>query len=522
MRVPWRGGVSRLTVLVIALGLLLTVTLVVAARTAYDENEDRLLEQRTQEAAAVLQASIPTVQSPLAQIATLAGAVADEDPDVVQELVDATVGAPFTVISVHWPEAADQELGTGEPKLDLTAEQIATWVEDAVDADAVALRVLDLLDQPDPRIGYVYATPGPEAVVVYAEQPTPPDRRSQTDRGDAFEDLDYLLYLGTEESPDHLIFGSTDDLRIDGRRSTVDIPFGDAELRLVMSPMGQLGGRLLALLPWLVGVGGVVSALVGAALVEGLHRRRRDAEALAEEVEELYGREHAIAHTLQQSLLPSLLPTVTGAEIAVRYVAGASGTEVGGDWYDVIDLGDGRVALIVGDVAGKGVQAAAIMAAMRYGTHAIAAQDVEPGAVLAGINRLEGIRGDFVTMICGVLDIDRRTVAISSAGHPPPLVIEGDGARFVSTPVGPPVGFLHDVGYDTDTDTIAPGATLLLFTDGLYERPGEDLDVGLERLRTAASEHRGPLPDLLEHIRSELVGTEGRDDIAMLAIRLDP
>ena len=520
MRVPWRG-VSRLTVVVVALGVLLTVALVVAARTAYDENEDRLLEQRTQEAAAVLQASVANVQSPLAQIATLAGAVADDDPEAVQELIEASAGAPFSVITVHRPGSARSELGTGEPKLDLTDETIGTWVEDAVEADAVDLRVLDLLDLPDPRIGYVYATPGPDAVVVYGEQPTPPDRRSQTDRGEAFEDLDYLLYLGTDESPEHLIFGSPEDLRIDGRRSTVDIPFGDDELRLVMAPMGQLGGRLLALLPWLVGAGGLVSVLVGAALVEGLHRRRRDAEVLAEEVEELYGREHAIAHTLQQSLLPSLLPTVTGAEIAVRYVAGASGTEVGGDWYDVIDLGDRRVALIVGDVAGKGVQAAAIMAAMRYGTHAIAAQDVAPGAVLAGINRLEGIRGDFVTMVCGVLDVGRRTVAVSSAGHPPPLVIEGDDARFLSAPVGPPVGFLHDIGYDTDTATIAPGATLLLFTDGLYERPGEDLDVGLERLRAAAVDHRGPLPDLLEHIRSELVGTEGRDDIAMLAIRLD-
>jgi serine phosphatase RsbU (regulator of sigma subunit) len=520
MRVP-RRGVSRLTLVVVALGLLLTVALVVAARTAYDENEDRLLEQRTQEGAAVLAASVANVQSPLAEIATLAGAVADDDPDAVQELIEASAGVRFSVISVHRPGIARSELGTGEPKFDLTDETIGRWVEDAVEAEEATLRVLDLLELPDPRIGYVYATPGPDAVVVYGEQPTPPDRRSQTDRGEAFEDLHHLLYLGTDESPEHLIFGSPEDLRIDGRRSSVDIPFGDNELRLVMSPMGQLGGRLLALLPWLVGAGGVVSALVGAALVEGLHRRRRDAEVLAEEVEELYGREHAIAHTLQQSLLPSLLPTVTGAEIAVRYVAGASGTEVGGDWYDVIDLGARRVALIVGDVAGKGVQAAAIMAAMRYGTHAIAAQDVEPGAVLAGINRLEGIRGDFVTMVCGVLDVGRRTVAVSSAGHPPPLVIEGDDARFVSTPVGPPVGFLKDIGYDTDTATIAPGATLLMFTDGLYERPGEDLDVGLERLRSAAVAHRGSLPDLLEHIRSELVGTEGRDDIAMLAIRLD-
>lgn len=521
MRVPRRGAVSRLTVAVVALGLLVTVTLVVAARTAYDENEDRLLEQRTQEAAAVLQASIPTVQSPLAQIATLAGAVADEDPDAVQALMDSTVAeGGFATVSVHRP-GGGPELRTGESKLDLTADRVDGWVAGAESSEAPPLDVIDLLETPDSRIGYVYSTPGPDAVVVYAERPTPPDRRSETDRGDAFEDLDYLLYLGQEESADDLIFGSTDDLTLDGRRSSVDIPFGDDNLRLVMSPMGQLGGRLLALLPWLVGAGGVVSALVGAALVEGLHRRRRDAEVLAEEVEELYGREHAIAHTLQHSLLPSLLPTVTGAEIAVRYVAGASGTEVGGDWYDVIDLGDGRVALIVGDVAGKGVQAAAIMAAMRYGTHAIAAQDVEPGAVLAGINRLEGIRGDFVTMICGVLDVERRTVAVSSAGHPPPLVIEGDDARFVSTPVGPPVGFLHDVGYETDTATIAPGATLLMFTDGLYERPGEDLDIGLERLRSAARDHRGSLPDLLEHIRNELVGTEGRDDIAMLAIRLD-
>ena len=513
--------VARPTLVVVLAGVAVTVALFVAARAAHDDNEDRLLEQRTQEAAAVLSASIPGVEASLAQVAVLANAVSDEQTPAVREVVEGQLQQRFVAMSV-WRTGADRPLvESGETKVDVDAGRVEGWIAGAPGQDEPRLRVLDLLDLPDPRIGYVYTLPGPAPVVVYAEQPTSPERRTEVDRGEPFEDLDFALYLGRGDDVDSLIFASTEDLKVEGRTSSSEIPYGDSVLRLVMSPMQQLGGRLLARLPWLVGGGGLAVTAVAAALVESLHRRRRDAEQLAATVEELYGREHAIAHTLQHSLLPQTLPDVPGTEIAVRYVAGALGTEVGGDWYDVIALGGGRVTLVVGDVAGKGVKAAAVMAAMRYGTHAIAAQDVTPARVLSRINGLERIRGDFVTMVCAVLDVRSRSVSWSRAGHPPPLVVAGEDTYFLEGHIGPPVGFVAGADYETDEETVPAGATLLLYTDGLYERPGEDLDVGLERLRTVASRFDGPVEALVDHVRTQMIGDQGRDDVALLAVRLD-
>ena len=101
------------------------------------------------------------------------------------------------------------------------------------------------------------------------------------------------------------------------------------------------------------------------------------------------------------------------------------------------------------------------------------------------------------------------------------MVVEDGRARFLDGHVGPPVGFLHTSQYETETVTLAPGATLLLYTDGVYERPGEDLDDGLERLRAVVEAFDGPLQALVDHVCTELVGAEGRDDVALLALRLE-
>ena len=510
-----------MAVLVLAAGVLLTVALTAAARTAYDQNEDRLLERTTQEAAAVLQASIPATVVPLGQLASIVDAAGDDDPQLVREaLQSAASQGSYDALAVFAMDDPTPVDALGEPKLDLTAPRVRGWFAEVPAADEEPLRVIDLLERPDPRLGYVYTTTSTEPVVVYAEVAAPPDRRTEAARGEAFRHIDFALYLGPARAPDDLVFASTGPEGVDGRTAEQSIAFGDTSLLLVASPKSELGGGVLAALPWQVAVAGAIATLVATALVESLHRRRRDAEALAAEVEELYGREHAIAQTLQHSLLPRELPKVAGVELAVRYIPGAKGTEVGGDWYDVIPLDDRRLALVVGDVAGKGVKAASVMAAMRYGTHAIAAQDVAPDGILSRINHLEGIRGDFVTMVCGVLDVDTRSLATSRAGHPCPLVVEDGRARFLDGHVGPPVGFLHTSQYETETVTLAPGATLLLYTDGLYERPGEDLDDGLERLRGVAEAFDGSLQALVDHLCAELVGDEGRDDVALLAVRL--
>lgn len=507
--------------LLLAVGALVTIALAGAAQAAYEENEDRLLQQRSEEAAAVVDAALPGVEAPLAELSRLADAVGDSDQALLYEIMESLVAeGRFVSMSVLSVSDANRVATVGEPaKADGLADLIADASGSQPAAAAGPLRVIGLLDGSDPRLGYLYAPAGVEA--VYAEQAMPSDRVSQVPPEDAFANLEHALYLGDREELDQLMLASTTELPLDGRRASVQIELGDTTLFLVMSPTGTLGGGLLAKLPWLVLVVGASTTALGAISVTAQHGRRTDAEALSREIATLYAREHEIAHTLQQSLLPSSLPVVRGLEVAARYVAGAQGTEVGGDWYDLIELGDDQLVVIVGDAAGRGVQAAAVMAAAQYSARAIATRGASPPDVLSEVNRLPGIRGDFVTMFCGALDLHDRSLVLACAGHPSPLVLDGTDAYYMTGPIGPPVGFLVDAEYRSERVTLPAGATMLLFTDGLYERRGEDIDVGLDRLRHVATGFDGSLEAFLEHVYDEMVGSaESRDDVAMLAVRL--
>jgi serine phosphatase RsbU (regulator of sigma subunit) len=298
------------------------------------------------------------------------------------------------------------------------------------------------------------------------------------------------------------------------------IPFGDMTLTLVMSPYQDLGGLLLADLPWIVLGGGLLLTLGASALTEVLLRRRRYAELLALENARLYTEQRAAAHTLQQNLLPRSLPDVPEVEVVVRYVPGVSGTEVGGDWYDVIEV-EGRLVVVVGDVSGRGLAAAGVMASVRYAMRALAAQGFAPEEILARVDLVDADErdGHFATVLCGVIDVATGVVSFANAGHPPPLLVTDAGARFVETRVGPPVGVVGQATYETVETTMPPGSTLLMVTDGLFERRGESIDVGLERLRASAESATGDLASRVDQVLEELTGGEANDDAAILAVR---
>jgi PAS domain S-box-containing protein len=248
-----------------------------------------------------------------------------------------------------------------------------------------------------------------------------------------------------------------------------------------------------------------------------------DRAALAIGNARLYEREHGIVETLQRSLLPTRLPRLPGLSIAARYRPG--GADVGGDWYDAIELDDG-IGLVMGDVVGHGIDAAATMGELRHALRAYALDGLPPGAVLAKLSRLVGQLKDdrITTLVYAVIDADWTQVRFASAGHLPPLLLEPDGsAEFLwegrSTPLGVPI----DGDYEEGTARLADGSTLILYTDGLVEVRGEDLLHGLERLRHAVRE--GPTePDALcDHVIDSLLGGRAAsDDVALLALRTMP
>jgi serine phosphatase RsbU (regulator of sigma subunit) len=217
--------------------------------------------------------------------------------------------------------------------------------------------------------------------------------------------------------------------------------------------------------------------------------------------------------------LPEELPEFPGLDLAVRYVPGVDGVDIGGDWYDVIGVDDGRVVFVVGDVSGRGLRAATVMASLRYAIRAYVAQGDPPATILVKLTKLISIArdGHFATVLCGLIDVEGHTVTFANAGHPKPLIVDADRAEFADTPVGPPVG-VTTTEYESVTVVIPPNGTLLAYTDGLFERRGENPDTGLARLRGAVAGDQ-PLDGLLDGVLRFMTPDGGHDDTAILGMR---
>ena len=248
--------------------------------------------------------------------------------------------------------------------------------------------------------------------------------------------------------------------------------------------------------------------------------------ALAMEHVRVYEREHRIAETLQRSLLPDRLPSLPGLEVAARYLAAASEAEVGGDWYDVIPIDSSRVGLVMGDVAGKGLAAASMVGRLRSAMRAYALEGHDPPTVVERLNQLvwsELEDSQMATLVYLVVDQGEGTIGWVNAGHLPPLVLEGGRPRFLEGPSSVPLGVMPYAQYEAGSMELPAGATFVLYTDGLVERPGELLDDGLERLAQAAGDPAGGTERLCDELLAQLVPHgAASDDVAILALHCPP
>jgi PAS domain S-box-containing protein len=263
-------------------------------------------------------------------------------------------------------------------------------------------------------------------------------------------------------------------------------------------------------------VGGAFVGHVGTAI--DIHERKTMEGRLLE----VYAREHRIAETLQRSLLPERLPPIEGLEMAARYLPGARGAAIGGDWYDVLERPDGRVALVVGDVVGHGLRAAASMGQLRNAFRAYGMVEASPAEVVARINRLvmSGVEQVMATVLYLVLDRETGEVAFSAAGHPPPLVIAPDGARFLEGGRSVPIGAADPAVFREATALLPKGSSLMLYTDGLVERRDTPLEERLDQLAAAAGSAGEDLAGLCERVIGAVLGdADPGDDVALLAVR---
>ncbi|CAM5313051.1 histidine kinase [Streptomyces avidinii] len=246
-----------------------------------------------------------------------------------------------------------------------------------------------------------------------------------------------------------------------------------------------------------------------------------------------YTREHNMAVTLQRSLLPRGVPEQSAVEVAHRYLAAQAG--VGGDWFDVIPLPGARVALVVGDVVGHGLHAAATMGRLRTAVYNFSTLDLPPDELLSHLDELvahidtdeqewQGITG--ATCLCAIYDPVSGQVTAATAGHPGPALIRPDGTvSFPEVPVSPPLGLGAGLPMETVTVTLPEGSRLALFTDGLIESRDRDPDAGLAALRAALAGPARTPEETCTAVIDAMLPARPSDDVALLVARtrrLDP
>ncbi|MCX4715758.1 MULTISPECIES: SpoIIE family protein phosphatase [Streptomyces] len=263
----------------------------------------------------------------------------------------------------------------------------------------------------------------------------------------------------------------------------------------------------------------------------------------------LYRREHERALILQRSLLPPGDPEAAGLDIACRYLPGNAATEVGGDWFDVIELPGHRTALVVGDVMGRGLRAAVAMGELRTAVRTLALLDLEPAEVLTALDEIArglGAPGGsqqasraalhsrdadrsevyLATCVYAVYDPVTRRCTIANAGHMPPVLVEPPDeagvprpALLLEVPPGMPLGVGGEPFEEVEVD-LPEGALLALYTDGLVESRDHPLEEGLRGLRAALADPVRPLEDVCDHVLNTLDTRHGEDDIALLMARV--
>jgi PAS domain S-box-containing protein len=251
----------------------------------------------------------------------------------------------------------------------------------------------------------------------------------------------------------------------------------------------------------------------------------------------LYARERAAALMLQRTLLPQQVPQPPGVEVAYRYVPGSSGTEVGGDWFDVIPLPRERTALVVGDVMGHGLRAAATMGRLRTAVRTLAGLDLPPSVLLQHVHDLADDLAQgpdealIATCVYGVYDPVTRRLVLAKAGHTSPLLVEpaegaavsgplpGGKGQVLDLPSGAPLG-VGGVPFESVELDVPEGALLALYTDGLVESRTEDIDVGTERLRAVLERPHASIEEACEAVVATLQQGQEPDDVAFLLARL--
>lgn len=513
------SGFRPVAVVVAVVGLAITGLLTWAAWVANDTSNASLLDLQARQTAATLSAALPGIQSQLEDAVTVA--IDTNNPTTFKNFVSHNVGRSSLASVSLWQRSGGQTvlLATVGSEPQIVVNGAASTYFAAVEPSA-QLQVTGILPGSPPRLGYAEFPPAGTSYLVYAETDLPADKRLKIAKGSPYSQLNFALYLGRTTDNSQLLESSV-PTPFKGQHATVSVPFGNSAVTIVASAKTELTPIASQALPWIaLGLGAALS-LTSALIVENLSRRRRRAEELSAQLESLYSAQRSIAETLQHSLLPDQLPRVTGMEIGARYRPGARGVDVGGDWYDVIALDEDRFVFIVGDVSGRGVKAASVMASLRFAGRGFAMEGHGPAEILrhlAGLLDI-GTDGHFATVLCGLVDVRRHEVTLANAGHLPPVLRADGSTTVVEAPPVAPIGVTAEGPADTRAIRVPERSFLLVYTDGLVERRGESLDDTIGRLQVCMLQDSPSVDVLLDSIIADLTDGAPDDDVAMLGLK---
>lgn len=481
---PWREErldprLRRWPIVVMVAGLAVTAAGVAATHQMYRHSEQQLLEQQTREVGAVLTGSIVRAETVVADAALLADATAG-DPVRFATFADQMamdhnfVGAQL----VHTDGDVVASGGEGPlvgptERRDLTGALLRSALE-----EPGTIRVALVEGDTARRIAYATTSATDTPFVVYAEAPLP-DTPTGLGRSDGpFSDLDYAIYLGEERDRELLLFASTDEVPITGRTSTVVLPYADQGITFTARAARPLAGRFAQISPFVLAVGGIVVAAGAALGTRSVLRRGRAAERLARALAEVTREQRNGIGTLRQSLLPRRLQAPPGITLETGYWPADTDHEISGDFYDAFQVTENRWAVVIGDVCGKGVEAAALTGLARHTMRAAARHLRSPAEVLRWTHEAIAAYGaaTYVTACFAFLDVadDGYHLSMSLGGHPKPALWRNGSVRLIGEN-GTLLGMVEP-RLTTTVEHLAPGDVLVLYTDGLTDTPDALLD----------------------------------------------
>jgi serine phosphatase RsbU (regulator of sigma subunit) len=515
----------RITAVALLIALAATAGATWATYSIVHDQEKRLLAERAPELNLVLSSSIDSLSTGLATDGAILQAT-DGSRQAFEQAAQREVaaGAPSKVALAWFKRtahgyvvlaSAGDTLHNGEVISDVRV----TTLDQAMDQTKMVVTPVFGVRR---MLGFALGPPAaPPGTVLYREQPLGPLQAPPAASTAPFHELQIAIYDAPTPDPRKVLTTTTRDLPMRGDVVNVPLPAGATRWLTSVKAKQPLVGSAARDAWWIALLAGIIGSLLVAAIIDAILRRRDAAVAL-------YETEHRVAETLQRSLLPRL-PRFPGVELAARYFAGGEGQQVGGDWFDAFPIGDGRLAVAVGDVIGHDLAAASAMAQIRAALRAFAIDGSPPSYVVNRLDHLVDALGltQLVTVVYAVIDAPdadgRRLLSFTNAGHLPPLLRDPSGAVATieshdSVVIGAPIAVQHG---QTEL-RLEPGSMLLMFTDGLVEVPGESLEGAIEALASTVAAHDpdAGLEDLCDRVLEAATHRELRDDIALLAIKV--